>query len=222
MRNTLHIPFELKGALKDDGSFEGYGSTFGNVDLGKDRVVEGAFDRTLAAHKKEGTLPSMYFSHIGSEPIGDWKFIETDKKGLWGSGQLWIGKGIPKAEQAYMMMKGTGKKGLSIGYASVRSSYDDKKGIRNLEDVDLYEISPTSMPMNPKATVTGVKDASGNFLSKRELEQALRDVMGCSASEAKAFLAKGYAGLCEDREDASPELSGIKEELTKAIATIKS
>src|SRR5687767_10322386 len=102
--DTLICPFE-EFDIKTDGAtpglFKGYGSTFGNVDLGDDVVMDGAFDKYLKGVKETGVMPHMFFSHDSREPIGDWKSMEVDKRGLKMEGQLWIGRGIPKAEQAY-------------------------------------------------------------------------------------------------------------------------
>lgn len=213
--------FEFKFLDEKAGTFEGYGSTFGNIDDGRDVVEKGAFTDTLAEHAKAGTWPAMFFSHDIHEPVGDWLHMEEDKKGLYCKGQLWLSRGIPKVEQTYMMLKGTGRKGLSIGYgiALNGASYDPKKQVRHLAKLDLWETSPTPFPMNRKATIVSVKAASaaitkfknesGELLSKRDMEELLRDG-GLSATEAKAFLAKGYAGL--DPRDA---------ELGELLKTIK-
>lgn len=153
----LLVPFEMK-LLDEKGLFEGYGSTFGNLDLGKDIVEKGAFTRSLKEHKKAGTLPAMYWMHDRREPIGDWLEMEEDDKGLRVKGQLWCGE-TESANKAYRLLKGTSTKGLSIGYGVRKSEYDDKKGIRKLIDCDLPEVSVVGYGMNPKALVTSVKSA---------------------------------------------------------------
>jgi phage head maturation protease len=46
VKSHLARPFELKAA-DDKGSFEGYGSVFGNIDSHDDIIVKGAFTRSL-------------------------------------------------------------------------------------------------------------------------------------------------------------------------------
>lgn len=215
----MSVEMELK-ELSEKGEFIGYGSTFGNVDLGGDICVAGCFDRTLKEHTKAGTLPAMFFSHNSSEPIGDWLEMAEDRKGLKVRGRLWVDQGIPKAQQAYNMLKGTGLKGLSIGYSTQKSELDEKKKTRKLLDLDLFEISPTPFPMNPKALTTGIKSlkSEGRLGTKREFEQFLRDA-GLSANEAKAFLAAGYAGL--GRRDDDSESDEIKAALTRNIRILQ-
>ncbi len=206
--------FQLKSMDDKTGAFEGYGSTFGNVDEGRDAVQKGAFTNTIKEHGAAGTMPHMLFSHDTHEPIGEWGSWEQDDKGLYMKGQLWLGSGIEKAAQAHLMLKSKGPKGLSIGYG-IRpggASYDKQANVRNLIDLDVGEVSPTPFPMNRKAVIVSVKSlretqhtfkmADGSFVTKREMEELLRDACGLSASEAKAFLADGFSGLVPAQRDA--------------------
>src|SRR5699024_11634335 len=43
----MTVDIEWKAAADDDGTLEGYASTFGNVDLGQDVVEKGAFLDTI-------------------------------------------------------------------------------------------------------------------------------------------------------------------------------
>ncbi len=189
-----HIPFEIKD-LKGDGSFEGYGAYFGNVDLGKDVCDRKAFDATIQEHQKAGTMPAMLYSHDTKEPIGDWSKMTTDNEGLVMAGNFWVGKGIPKAEQGYMLAKSRTPKGLSIGYIT-RNSRNEKSGTRTLLDLSVKEVSLTLFPMNPKAVITAIKSlmADKQSLTIREAEEILRDV-GFSNLDAKAFLARVTLGF---------------------------
>lgn len=197
---VIHRGFEIKN-LKPDGSFSGYGSTFGNVDEGNDICDEKCFDRTLAEMKKSDGMPGMFFSHDIREPVGEWDVVEKDKKGLYAEGRIAINQGIPKAQQAYLMLKSKGPKGLSIGYSTKKYSYDEKKGVRTLLDVDLLEISPTPFPMNRKAKITGVKSllVGKTNITVREAEDILRDA-GFTSGDAKHFLSCLKSGYFAERE----------------------
>ena len=51
-KEIKRLPFEVK-SLSEEGDFfifEGYASTFGNVDLGDDIIVNGAFSKSLQAN----------------------------------------------------------------------------------------------------------------------------------------------------------------------------
>ena len=54
--------------VEPDGSFSGYASLFGRVDLGRDVVERGAFSRSLAERGAAGVR--MLFQHDPNQPIG--------------------------------------------------------------------------------------------------------------------------------------------------------
>lgn len=217
----LAVPFELK-ALSEKGEFEGYGSTFGNTDLGGDAVQKGAFTKTLADHAKADSVPGCYWMHDPGEPIGEWKEVHEDARGLKMRGQLWLDQDIERARQAYAMLKSRGPKGLSIGYITRKASYPSedatpKKGAprRVLEEVDLLEVSVVAFPMNPKALTTGVKSLiTGEHLASiREAEDFLRDA-GVSKSQARAFIAWAKALKLRDAADGEDHQTTAADALT--------
>jgi hypothetical protein len=215
MSSRLYLPLEIKG-IDEKGKFSGYGAVFGNVDHGNDIIVKGAFAKTLAEHKAKGIMPVMPWDHKLSDTIGDWTRMEEDVKGLYVEGELWLGNGIQNAERAYKMMKGTGSKGLSVGFITKQSDRDSK-GRRLLQEMELLEISPTPIPMNPEATVMRVKSAGG-VLDPRTLERLLRDEVGLSSREAKALMSGGYKALNDGhRDDDSEELSDITALINKTF-----
>ena len=229
------VPFELKAAEDADsgmGMFEGYGSTFGDIDFGGDRIDGGAFRNSLDKWMAKGQLPQMLGFHKGSNVIGDWLVMKEDEKGLYVKGQLWV-KGDARIEQAIVahnILRGTGPKGLSIGYRVVESDMEEFDGgsVRRIKEVELFEVSVVGYAMNEQAFVTAVKsmtDDEGRILSKREVEEVLRDA-GLSRKKAKAFIAGGYDSICPDdkkdnetnQSDSDLDLSGLLAQ-TKTILT---
>lgn len=180
---------EIK-ALSDDGVIEGYGSVFGNVDHGGDKVMPGAFIEGLTAGKRAGRTVKMLWNHDPSQPIGVWEDLAEDAKGLWGKGRLVME--VPKAREVHALMKAGAISGLSIGYRTKSSEPDG--AVRLLKAVELYEISPVTFPMNERARVTSVKseayDAAidklraGDRLTEREFEQLAKG-LGLSNSQAE-------------------------------------
>ena len=69
-----------------EGVFSGYASLFGEVDLGRDVVVAGAFRRSLERRGAFGIR--MLFQHDPAEPIGRWRTIREDERGLYVEGVL--------------------------------------------------------------------------------------------------------------------------------------
>lgn len=212
--NTLTTPFlEVKFDASTPGRFKGYGSTFGNVDLGKDRCIKGCFERSLGEHAKAGTLPSMCWMHDRSEPVGDWIDVAEDSKGLRMEGQLWTGDNETEASRkSGNMLRGTGPKGLSMGYVTKKYAFDQKTGVRDLQDVDLMEVSIVGYGMNPKALVHSIKSqlADGLVPTIRDVEEILRDA-GFSAAQAKALLSQGWKGVERDADTHQTAGQEIKE-----------
>lgn len=151
---NLGLSLDTK-AVADDGTFEGYASTFGNEDLGRDVVVKGAFAKSLKA-RPAGRV-KMLFQHSTDEPIGVWTGLVEDAKGLKATGKLILD--TAKGRETYALMKAGALDGLSIGFKTLKDTFDRTKGIRYLKEVDLFEISVVTFPMNPASTVTAVKAA---------------------------------------------------------------
>lgn len=204
--------------MAEDGTFEGNAATFGNVDLGGDICVAGCFDKSIESYKTSQLMPAMFFSHDSREPIGDWVEMKADKQKLKMSGKLWLGKGIAKAEQAYMMLRSNTKKGLSIGAVLMSPRrWDEKKRANYLDELSLEEVSPTSFPMNPKAVITSIKSvlAESDTLTIRQAEEILRDV-GLSVTDAKSFLSRLTAGM-KQRDVADAELKALIQRTTNIL-----
>ena len=199
------IPFEIKAEdqTSDRGMFEGYGSVFGNVDFGGDIVRAGAFSKSLQEWQGKGQMPQLLYYHDSSNIIGDWLEMSEDAKGLKVKGKLWINgeSKLEDAVRAHNVMRGTGPKGLSIGYSVKEFEMIEFNGgmIRELIEVELFEVSVAPFAMNPKADVTAVK--KNDLLSKREVEKKLRDA-GFSRESSKAILAGGYDALVRDAKAA--------------------
>jgi len=195
MKSNLTIPLEIKAL--NDGEFEGHGSVFGNEDLGGDVVMPGAFKRSLATHKKANSLPQMFWMHDPSRVPGKWLSMEEDSNGLKVKGVL---ADTPLGNEIRTLLQMDAVKGLSIGYRTIDQDYKDD-GTRLLKEIELWEVSVVSLPMNPLAQVAHAKSqmsASGEYVpTAREFERTLRDV-GCSQRVAKTILSKVYDG--EERD----------------------
>jgi len=186
---TLSLNLELKSLR--DREFEGYGSIFKNVDLGGDVVLPGAFARSLADHRKAGTMPPMFWMHQPDQVPGVWTAMKEDTRGLHVKGEL-VDTTLGNEMRTLLQKKAV--RGLSIGYRTVDSEYSDS-GDRLLKDVDLWEVSIVSLAMNPLAEVEAVKarlSHDGEFVpTKREFERLLRDA-GCSKKTAGTIIARIY------------------------------
>lgn len=179
---TRLVVAELKADA--EGAIEGYGSIFGNVDAYDDVVAPGAFQRTLEDYRDKKRLPAMLWQHNPEEPIGLWTEMREDAKGLFVKGTL---AKTQRGREALELIRLGALSGLSIGYQTLKSSFDEKSGIRTLLDVELWEVSPVTFPANTAARITGAK----SIKTERDFERFLRD-HGFSRSEAEQITAKGF------------------------------
>jgi HK97 family phage prohead protease len=144
-------------AVDDAGKFTGIGAVYNNVDLGGDKILPGAFSRTLAGSKQ---FPLLW-QHNPSDPIGSVKVSDTPQ-GLMVEGQLMLSDAT--ALKAYQFLKAGIIKGLSIGYDTVQAAFNGD--VRELKELKLWELSVVTFPMNEEAMVTGVKAMSDDDRAK--------------------------------------------------------
>lgn len=174
-----------------DGSFSGYASLFGQVDLGNDIVDAGAFSKSLKTRSPSGIR--MLWQHEAAAPIGVWTTIREDARGLYVEGRL--AKGVARAREALELMRTQALDGLSVGFRTIRARKDAKTGQRHIVEADLWEISVVTFPMLPNARINNVK--AGILPTVREFERWLTRDAGLSRNEACTVIAKGYAELAQ-------------------------
>jgi HK97 family phage prohead protease len=169
-RERKAVALAFDGAA--EGEFEGYASVFGIEDQGHDIVAPGAFRRSLRA-RGVGNV-KLLFQHDAREPIGVWRDIHEDSRGLLVRGRIL--PELQRGRDVLALMRAGALDGLSIGYQVVRSQTDRKTGTRTLLDVDLWEISIVTFPLLPVARVTRVKrrELSRFHQTDRALARALR------------------------------------------------
>ena len=141
--------------VSPEGSFEGYASLFGLVDMGHDQVMPGAFRETLLKRGPGGI--KMLWQHQAVEPIGSWRMVEEDGRGLKVAGRLNLN--VARAREILALMRDGALDGLSIGFRTQKAVTDKITGVRSLLKLDLWEISIVTFPMLPQARVSAVKRA---------------------------------------------------------------
>lgn len=197
---------------KDYGTFEGYGSVFGNKDLGNDVIERGAFLKSLKRRKPQNV--KLLYQHKSDMPIGVFDEIKEDEHGLVVKGRLALK--TQAGAEAYELLKMGALDGLSIGFRvnPKEVSYDKRGNRRIIKEVDLMEVSLVTFPMNPQATVRSVK---GEEISIREWENGMRDAFSLSRSEAK-MAAKAVTDAFGQRDvDTNAELVDAIKNLTLTL-----
>lgn len=146
----------IKTADLPEGTFEGWASTFGNVDHAGDRVMPGAFGKSLA---QERVIP-LNWEHRGNvDPralVGQVIKAQEASEGLHITGQFDLDTEFGAA--AYRAVKSRRVGALSIGYVVNRQT-KGADGVNELVDVDLIEISVVARPANDRALITAAKSA---------------------------------------------------------------
>lgn len=188
--------FEVK-SLDEAGYIEGIAAAYGNVDYGNDRILKGAFAKSLQA---KSAVPMLLF-HDMRRPIGRWGKLTEGESGLTVEGK--ISTKTRDGGEAYELVKDGALGGLSIGYDPLRKRMDGK--VRELIELELHEVSLVSIGMNPLATVTDVKNIrEGGLPSLSDFEDFLREA-GFSKSEAAAIAGKGLAPLLRGEPGNTPD-----------------
>lgn len=209
------VALDLK-AVAEDGEFEGYLSTFGNVDRGMDMVMPGAFRRTL----KERKLSSIKLlrDHDTRKVIGKWLSMDEDDRGLKVRGKLFAGT-VQLATETLALMREGALDAMSIGYRTIKAQWDEEQGVRKLLDLDLWEGSIVTFPMNEMATVDAVK----NDLTITDVERILREG-GAPGAFAKLVAIHGFEGATKrlgSRREGGESGKSIAEMIRETSANMK-
>ncbi|RZA13035.1 MAG: HK97 family phage prohead protease [Lysobacteraceae bacterium] len=123
--------------------FAGYAALFGERDAGRDVIRPGAFARTLATRRDP--LP-LFWQHRPDLRIGWVDRISEDARGL----RVIAALDNPDGGAGRALRSGA-VTGLSFGYRT-RASRSDANG-RELNDLDLFEVSLVTHPMQHRARV---------------------------------------------------------------------
>lgn len=129
---------------------EGYASLFLERDLAGDLVLPGAFLRSLSRRGPRSIR--MLFQHDTSEPVGVWEQITEDQNGLYVKGRMFADG--PRGRTAMALVRRGSVDGLSIGFRT-RNARRLSSG-RELNEIDLWEVSIVTFPMLPRARLVRV------------------------------------------------------------------
>ncbi len=205
-RNTSTALGDLKADRATHAPSRAWAAIFHNVDGGNDIVMPGAFTKSMKTRS-----PAMLWQHKSDQVIGVWDEVRETPEGLFVKGRLLE---TTQGNDAYILAKAGALKGMSIGYGTKEAaSIDRKTGVRQLKELDLWEVSLVTFPMNELAAITRVKAKPA---SERELEEYLRDV-GYSQNEAKKIVAEGYKAIAGQRDVEGHELEGLFQHIESIV-----
>jgi HK97 family phage prohead protease/HK97 family phage major capsid protein len=197
----------IKTADLPEGSFEGWASTFGNVDAVGDRVMPGAFTKSISSGR---TVPLLWM-HRSEDPtsfVGEVVNAVETPEGLKIHGKFDLD--TAQGAAAYKQVKARRVEALSIGYR-VNTATKGADGVNELRDLDLVEVSVVTRGANPEATIGAVKSAPAP---------------GIPTAPIRSALARAAAARITTDQKAGPTVSIRTEMLTKtretAVTSIKS
>jgi uncharacterized protein len=136
--------------------FEGYASLFGVPDGAGDVVMPGAFRASL--RRRPPADVRMLYQHLAHEPLGVWEAIGEDGKGLHVRGRLTLD--VVRAREVRALIADGALNGLSIGFRTVRARRDAKRAVRELLEIELWEISVVTFPLLAGSGVTAIGEKS--------------------------------------------------------------
>lgn len=196
----------------DQGIYEGHFSVFDNVDDGMDVIHPGAFAETLV--KRAGRI-KVFYAHDWDKLIGPTpNMLAEDETGLYAKGRLSLGTFWGR--EVWELMRDSALTEGSIGYRAKDFDYAEN-GIRHLKRVDLYEISPVPLGMNPLTELRAVKTVLGFEPEARAI--ALSE----SVKALVALVEELKAGRLlvtatpEQRDEVANSVEGVAEVLTAPV-----
>jgi HK97 family phage prohead protease len=232
----LHKSFQVLETKADGehGEFTAIVSTFGNVDRVGDRIMPGAWSKSLKQWQESGDPVPIVLAHQWNDPmahigIAQASDVRQVKQGLQVTGKLDV-EDNPVAKQVYKLMKRRSLKEFSIGY-DVPAGGEKRAadGANEISEIYLAECGPCLKGIDPKTELQAVKSAlDSTHLGtadaqrteakrvERELEAAQLPDVSATAAE-KATAGTSTADLPKVQE----ELRQVKAELQAVKATLE-
>lgn len=154
-------------SVDDEGTITGIAWPFGSPDSEGDVIGEGAL-------RLRGTIP-MLWQHDQSEVLGGWSSIAETSRGIEVVGKMLV-KEIPRAAEAYSLVKSKSLSGLSLGFLPLVVEPNEFGG-DNILEAELAEISLVSVPAHKGAKIITVKSAKsrkGTTMAKAAVKRIVR------------------------------------------------
>ncbi|MDB5541390.1 MAG: phage prohead protease, family/phage major capsid protein family [Devosia sp.] len=155
MHQRALAPAQVRFALDSEaGTFTGYAAVFNDlVPSYNERVLPGAFTRTLAERAARGDTLAILWAHDPREVIGVATSLREDAYGLRVEGRLILD--IDRAREAHTLIR-EGVDSLSIGFYPVKWTRNDQ-GEYLIEDAELVEFSVVYAGASPRAKITEIR-----------------------------------------------------------------
>lgn len=142
-----------------EGTFEAIVSVFGTVDLVGDRVVKGAFAKSLDEWNTAGDEIPVIWSHQWQNPemhIGGVQKAEERDVGLWVQAQLDVTESSTAA-QVWRLLSKRRVREFSFAFDIAPGGQKRQNGANELLEIGLIEVGPTLKGMHPDTALLDAK-----------------------------------------------------------------
>ncbi len=169
----------FKAIDEPQGQFEAIVACFNNVDRIGDKIVPGAFKDSLAEWEAKGRPIPVIFSHQWENldaHIGQVQEAKEVEDGLYVKAQLEMDE--PFASRVWKKMKAGTLAEFSFAYDvidAVRAKQDGEY-VNELRKLELLEVGPCLVGMNPETQLLGVKEGRRNSTKDNQRIQAIHDL----------------------------------------------
>ena len=162
-----------------EGTFEAIVAVFNNVDRVGDKILPGAFKDSLAEWEKKGRPIPVIFSHQWENldaHIGQVLESKEVEQGLYVKAKLDMDEDF--ASRVWKKMKQGTLAEFSFAYDVQDSAQVKESGeyINELRRLDLLEVGPCLVGMNPETELLGVKEGRRNATKDAERIQKIHDL----------------------------------------------
>lgn len=214
--STKTFPAKAKAVDDGEGVVEALVATYA-VDSVGDRIIPGAFEKSLGEWAESGNPIPFIWSHQHNDIdayLGDVLEAKETDEGLVVRAQLDMDD--PQVRKVYRQIKGGRVKNYSFAYDVIDEAPGDD-GANELKQLKLYEVGPTLIGANELTQTLAVKNmpTADNFASALTGEQlkAARDYMERTYGKAGRTLSAKNEQKIRDAVTALQDvLSGLGEE----------
>ena len=197
-----------------------YISTY-DEDLGKDKILPGAFTKSIKERTDSGKNIPLLLQHNMDWLLGHAISIVEDTKGILVESRL------PKShwrvrDEIIPLLENGSLQEMSIGFILIKYSEDEQTEVRIIEEAKLLEYSFVTLAMNPEATIESYKSMIEEIKTKREAEKLLKQ-KGFSSAEAKTFISvvgklqEFSKTLRDDEQEEKESQRDVEEKTTQSI-----
>ena len=198
--------------ISENGEFEGYISTYYDVDSYGTYFLPGAWDKSIERFNSGEVIPVLW-SHDRSKPIGKCTELRSDEKGLWAHGKLTMED--PQAKCAYAHMKDESVLGLSVGFEMDYDAleYNQELDAYGIADADLMEYSVVVFPANPNAKITQVKSSHDHDIGENDMN--LKDQIDAMNKAIEEIRTAANSASDAEISKRDAEISALKKQIAQ-------